>query len=441
MQHVFISYVREDKQLVGRLCQALKSHDIEIWWDLQNLDPGVRWKSEIQKAIREGAFFIACFSKKYHGRDKTYMNEELTIAIEELRQRPTDRVWFIPVKLDDCEIPDIDIGYGGTLKDIHAAVLYEKWDVGIQCILKSVSPNINQDRIGDFINDTNNIINVPNSRMSGGITTIEELLTTPCPILDPNQSDRNMKEFSAWYRNALWQTPKRLPEHETYTDYTNWDVYKTWWSTIGWHRDRGHQIALRQERLQDVRANLNLIKSLPISEDWGELHGKAVGNWEPEIPANPDAPHYEHGVFVHRHEIQRDVHADFSWYHDHQETMYPFEIERAMLVRFDEERCAALAWQIVELKNVASASDYKGLQMHNRNDFDLLHKEKYPKWYKNHIRKYRKRCRAWWESIGKAAYDRWWKEEVMVHGYTETAEDGTKTIFLPEEIRDRFRIE
>ena len=166
-----------------------------------------------------------------------------------------------------------------------------------------------------------------------------------------------------------------------------------------------------------------------------------MGYWEPEIPANPEAPHYEHGVFAHRHEIQRDVHADFAWYHNHKETMYPFGIERAMLVRFDEERCAALAWQIVELKNAASASDYKRLQMHNRNGFDLPHKEKYPKWYKNHIRKYRKRCRAWWESIGKAAYDRWWEEEVMVHGYTETAKDGTKTIFLPEEIRDRFRIE
>ena len=345
MQHVFISYVREDKQLVGRLCQDLKSHDIEVWWDLQNLDPGVRWKPEIQKAIREGAFFIACFSEKYHGRDKTYMNEELMIAIEELRQRPTDRVWFIPLKLDNCEIPDIDIGHGGTLKDIHAAVLYEKWDVGIQCILKSISPNINQDRIGDFINDTNNIISVPNSKMSREITTLKELLTTPCPISDPSQPDRNQEKFNGWYWNDFWQTPKRLPEHETYTDYTKSDVYKTWWSTIGWHRNRGNQIALRQGRLQDVRANLNLIKSLPISEDWEELYSKAVGDWEPEVSANPNAPHYVHWVFTHRHEIQQDVYADYAWYDDHQEIMYPFEIERAMLVRFDEERCAALAGQ------------------------------------------------------------------------------------------------
>ena len=66
----------------------------------------------IRKAIREGAFFIACFSKEYHERDRTFMNEELTVAIEELRQRSDDHIWFIPVQLNECEIPNLDIGKG-----------------------------------------------------------------------------------------------------------------------------------------------------------------------------------------------------------------------------------------------------------------------------------------------------------------------------------------
>jgi hypothetical protein len=33
---------------------------------------------------------MACFSKEYNERDETYMNEELTIAIDKLRKRPSD---------------------------------------------------------------------------------------------------------------------------------------------------------------------------------------------------------------------------------------------------------------------------------------------------------------------------------------------------------------
>ncbi len=102
-------------------------------WD--HLVPGTPWKQAIQQAIHHGHFFIACFSKEYNTRDKTYMNEELSIAIENLRQKPVDRIWFIPVKLNECEIPDIKIGEGETLQDLQYVNLYEDWETGIQQIL------------------------------------------------------------------------------------------------------------------------------------------------------------------------------------------------------------------------------------------------------------------------------------------------------------------
>ena len=138
MGSVFISYVKENNSEVDRIHQELESHDIKVWRDLQDINPGERWKRKIRNAIREGAFFIACFSKEYNKRDKTYMNEELMIAIEELRQRPADRVWFIPIKLNECEIPDRDIGGGETLKDLQYVSLYKDWDAGIQRIVKTI---------------------------------------------------------------------------------------------------------------------------------------------------------------------------------------------------------------------------------------------------------------------------------------------------------------
>ena len=140
MNKVFISYVSENIEIVDRLYQELKSHGIEVWRDRDNIALGLRWKQKIRRAIQQGAFFIACFSKEYDERDRTYMNEELTIAIEELRQRPIDQAWFLPVKLNECEIPDLDIGRGETLRDLQYVNLYEDWEVNIQRILEIVQP-------------------------------------------------------------------------------------------------------------------------------------------------------------------------------------------------------------------------------------------------------------------------------------------------------------
>lgn len=139
MKHVFISYCHENKIIVDRLCQALASHDIHIWLDKDNIGPGTPWKSAIQQAIQHGDFFIACFSTEVSARNQTYMNEELKAAIEELHRRPVDKAWFIPVKLNECEIPDIDIGGGETLRDLQYVDLDKNWDVGIQRLLDTIS--------------------------------------------------------------------------------------------------------------------------------------------------------------------------------------------------------------------------------------------------------------------------------------------------------------
>ena len=148
MQHVFISYMHENMDVIDTLCEELTSRDIKVWLDRNDIKPGAPWKDAIRDAIRDGAFFIACFSKEYNQRNKTYMNEELTIAIEELRQRPTDRIWFIPVKLNRCEIPDRNIGGGETLNDRQHVKLYKDWDVGIQRIIEVIQHESPEPLIG-----------------------------------------------------------------------------------------------------------------------------------------------------------------------------------------------------------------------------------------------------------------------------------------------------
>jgi hypothetical protein len=148
MPHVFLSYVREDQAIVGRLVAQLKHSGVQVWLDREQIKPGQRWQSAIADAIGAGAFFIACFSSAYEKRDRSYMNAELVLAINELRRRPTDRAWFIPVMLTQCSVPDRQIGGGETLRDIQWVDLFEDWDRGLDQLLAVIAPaRISSDQV------------------------------------------------------------------------------------------------------------------------------------------------------------------------------------------------------------------------------------------------------------------------------------------------------
>lgn len=122
---VFISYAREDRDRVDRLQRKLVAARIPVWRDTANLWPGEDWRIKIRRAITDDALaFLACFSTRSLAREKGYQNEELLLAIEQHRQRQPDIPWLIPVRFDDCALPDLDLGPGRTLNSFHAADLF-----------------------------------------------------------------------------------------------------------------------------------------------------------------------------------------------------------------------------------------------------------------------------------------------------------------------------
>jgi hypothetical protein len=141
MSHVFISYVRADADKVDRLALDLYRHGIDTWTD-RDLRPGLRWKFTIRQAIRQGAAFLACFSPEVFKRDRTYMYEEITTAVEVLRETPADRAWFIPVRLDSCEVPEIEVGAGVTLRDLQWVDLFPDWEAGVTTLASAIQRSL-----------------------------------------------------------------------------------------------------------------------------------------------------------------------------------------------------------------------------------------------------------------------------------------------------------
>ncbi|RII41321.1 toll/interleukin-1 receptor domain-containing protein [Galactobacter valiniphilus] len=124
--HVFLSYISEDSAVIDELQSALEAAEFVVWRDKDKLWPGDDWQNEIRNAIRGGSFvFLACFSSNLAKREKSYQFEELTLAAEEYRLRAPDAKWLMTARLDECEIPEFDLGAGRTLdRTIHRTDLF-----------------------------------------------------------------------------------------------------------------------------------------------------------------------------------------------------------------------------------------------------------------------------------------------------------------------------
>lgn len=123
--HVFISYAREDSGHIDRLRGILGEAGIPVWLDTADLWPGDNWRVKIRAAISGNALaFLACFSRQSVGRARGFHNSELAFALDELRLRRPDVPWLIPVRLDECQIPDLEFGGGRSLADLQRADLF-----------------------------------------------------------------------------------------------------------------------------------------------------------------------------------------------------------------------------------------------------------------------------------------------------------------------------
>jgi hypothetical protein len=125
LQHAFVSYVREDSDAVEQLVSILQGASIPVWKDTEDLWPGEDWQLKIREAIEDGSLaFIACFSNNSVQKPKTYMNAELALAVEQIRLMKPGRVWLLPVRLDDCELPNFDLGGNRTLGSLQRIDLF-----------------------------------------------------------------------------------------------------------------------------------------------------------------------------------------------------------------------------------------------------------------------------------------------------------------------------
>jgi CheY-like chemotaxis protein len=102
---VFISYAREDAEIAKEIWDLLNHYGVVPWLDKENILPGKDWEMEIKKAINSADVVLTCLSNNSVSK-KGFVQKELRFALDVLGLEPEGSVFVIPIRLDDCSIPD-----------------------------------------------------------------------------------------------------------------------------------------------------------------------------------------------------------------------------------------------------------------------------------------------------------------------------------------------
>lgn len=102
---VFLCHSKDDKIEIRNLYQQLYSNGIEPWLDEEDLLPGQDWEREIRKAVRTLDTVIVCLSRKAINK-RGFIQKEIKYALDVADEQPEDTIFIIPLKLEECEVPD-----------------------------------------------------------------------------------------------------------------------------------------------------------------------------------------------------------------------------------------------------------------------------------------------------------------------------------------------
>ncbi|NCT52977.1 MAG: SUMF1/EgtB/PvdO family nonheme iron enzyme, partial [Microcystis aeruginosa G13-03] len=123
---IFLAHASEDKPAVLALYDRLKQAGYKPWLDKKDLIPGQIWRDEIPKAIKASQIFLACLSAKSANK-QGYIQRELRIALDTLGEMLPGTIFFIPMRLEECEIPDLRLAEVSlNLRDIHRLDYWEE---------------------------------------------------------------------------------------------------------------------------------------------------------------------------------------------------------------------------------------------------------------------------------------------------------------------------
>jgi hypothetical protein len=102
---VFICHSSNDKPAVRLLYRRLITENIDAWLDEERLLSGQDFNFEIAKAVRKADVVIVCLSRESIIK-AGFIQKEIKYALDVADEQPEGAIFLIPLKLQECEVPE-----------------------------------------------------------------------------------------------------------------------------------------------------------------------------------------------------------------------------------------------------------------------------------------------------------------------------------------------
>jgi len=132
--NVFLCHASENKSEVKRIYQYLKEDGIDAWLDVEKLVGGQLWSNEIVKSIKAADAVLVFLSPQLLEKTEGFVQEEIRIALETTTEKDKNTIYFIPVRLQECDIPE-------HMEQFHCIDLHS--DEGYRRLLKTLENTAN----------------------------------------------------------------------------------------------------------------------------------------------------------------------------------------------------------------------------------------------------------------------------------------------------------
>jgi TIR domain len=132
---IFLSYAHEDLGAALQVYQHLSFYPgARVWFDKESLRAGQTWKLEVEKAIERADYFVLLISR--HTLDRGYVQREIRKALEVLDTVPEGEIFFVPVRLEDCEMP------AHRTNQLHRVDLFPDFRRGLHNLVASMNLHV-----------------------------------------------------------------------------------------------------------------------------------------------------------------------------------------------------------------------------------------------------------------------------------------------------------
>jgi TolB-like protein/Flp pilus assembly protein TadD len=106
---VFISYASQDAEAAKRICDALRSAGIEVWFDQSELRGGDVWDRQIRQQIHDCRLFIPIVSANTDARVEGYFRREWKLAVDRTHDLSERVAFLVPIVIDSTSEAKADV--------------------------------------------------------------------------------------------------------------------------------------------------------------------------------------------------------------------------------------------------------------------------------------------------------------------------------------------